>query len=83
MSEVEEEQKFDVRVVISSLGNERRIITFNGLTKEQCAKLVSDTHSAFDTVRKNSSLLLSGSDGEIVIANLDNVSFVEVHVGGS
>jgi hypothetical protein len=76
----EEEKKFDVRVVISSLGNERRVIAFTGFTKEQCGKLVSDTHSAFDTVRKNSSLLLSGSDGQIVIANLDNATFIEVQV---
>jgi len=76
----DEEKKFDVRVVISSLGNERRVIAFNELTQEQSGKLINDTHSAFDTVRKSSALLLSGSDSQIVIVNLDNVLFVEVQV---
>jgi len=74
------EKKFNVRVIISSLSNERRNVIFDGLTQEQCAKIVSDTNSAFDTVRKNSSLLLSGTDGDIVIVNLDNVLFIEVQV---
>ena len=71
----------DVRIVISSLGNERRTINMNKLDDEAIQKLIQTIKNAFGTVRASSSLLLTGSDGVVTFANLDNVVFVEVHIG--
>lgn len=70
----------DVRVVISSLGSERRTIKFDGMEDEKVQSLIQTVNSAFGTVRISKALLLTGSDGVVVFANLDNVAFVEVHV---
>jgi hypothetical protein len=43
-------------------------------------QLVQTVNNAFGTVRASHALLLTGSDGAVVFANLDNVAFVEVHI---
>ena len=75
-----ETETYDVRVIISSLGSERRNIQFKDMTKDQSQELIQTVNSAFDTVRRGSSLLLTGSDGIVVFANLDNVVFIEVQI---
>lgn len=76
----EEETKYQVRVTISSLGNESRSIKFGEMTDAEIQKLVQTVNTAFHTVRMSQSLQLVGSDGVVVFANLDNVAFVEVHI---
>jgi len=82
MSDQEQEvvQKFDVRVTISSLGNERRVISFRGQTQEDAQGIVQTCSNAYNVIRINDSLLLTGSDGMIVIVNLSNTAFIEVQI---
>ena len=80
MSE-EQAQVQDVRVVLSSLGNERRTIKFDNMSDEKIQNLIQTMNNAFGTVRTGSSLLITGSDGVVILANLDNVAFIEVHIG--
>lgn len=70
----------DVRVIVSSLGNERRSIPFADLDDEAIQRLIQTVNNAFGTIRSSQSLLLTGSDGVVVFANLDNVVFVEVQI---
>jgi len=79
----DQEKNFDVRVTISSLSNERRTIIFRDQTKEEAQGIVQTCSNAYNIIRSNSSLLLTGSDGVIVIANLDNTAFVEVQIAES
>lgn len=76
----ESEQKHNVRVTISSLSNERRTINFSEMDDDGVQQLVQTVNNAFGTVRASHALLLTGSDGAVVFANLDNVAFVEVHI---
>ena len=78
--EDKEKVKHDVRLTISSLGNERRTILYKEQTDEEVRRMLETVSGAFGTIRTNESLLLTGSDGQIVIAHLKNVVFVEVHV---
>ena len=83
MEESKDDETFDVRIVISSLGNERRTVDFEKVTKDGLKALLQEIDNAFNVIRANHSLLLTGANGEIVYANLDNVVFVEVNVGNS
>ncbi|HJS82130.1 MAG TPA: hypothetical protein VJ742_04765 [Nitrososphaera sp.] len=78
--EVEEGKKYDVRVIINSLSNERRNVLFKQQTEEEVQKIIAAVSDCFGVIRANSSLLLTGSDGLVVIANLDNVVFIEVQI---
>lgn len=78
---MDDPQKSPVRVTISSMGNERRTINLGELDEDQIKNTLSLIDSAFQTIRTSQSLMLSGGDGLITFANLDNISFVEVHVG--
>lgn len=79
MSE-EVEETHEVRVVISSLGNERRTLVFKDQTTEETQKIIGTVSGSFGTIRTNEALLLTGSDGQILFAHLNNVVFVEVQV---
>jgi len=79
--EVEEDKKYDVRVVISSLGSEKRTIRLGECSEEDIQKIVATVNAAFGTVRASQSLMLTDRDGIVVFANLDNIAFVEVNVG--
>lgn len=82
MSENEEvEEKYNVRVVISSLGNERRTINLGERSKEEAQSVIRTVDACFEVIRRSRALMLTGEDGIVVFANLDNVAFVEVHVG--
>ena len=74
------EEKHDVRVIVSSLGNERRNVLFKDQNTEEAQKIVGIVSAAFGTIRTNEALLLTGSDGQILFAHLSNVVFVEVQV---
>lgn len=76
----EEITTHNVQVTISSLGNERRTIIFDSMTDEKIKGLIEEVRLSFGTVRVSNALLLSGSNGVVVFANLDNVAFVEVHI---
>jgi hypothetical protein len=80
-SEETEEKKFRTRVTISSLGSERRTIELGEVTQDQVKEVIRTVSAAFETVRKSQALMLTGGDGVATFANLDNVAFVEVHVG--
>lgn len=80
MTSDDEETTHKVQVTISSLGNERRTIRFDSMTDEKIKALIEEVRLSFGTVRVSNALLLSGSDGVVVFANLDNVAFVEVHI---
>ncbi|HEY0771761.1 MAG TPA: hypothetical protein VGD31_15655 [Sphingobacteriaceae bacterium] len=80
MTSNDEETTHNVQVTISSLGNERRTIRFDSMTDEKIKVLIEEVRLSFGTVRVSNALLLSGSDGVVVFANLDNVAFVEVHI---
>lgn len=80
MTSNDEETTHNVQVTISSLGNERRTIRFDSMTDEKIKALIEEVRLSFGTVRVSNALLLSGSDGVVVFANLDNVAFVEVHI---
>ena len=75
------EEKHNVRVTISSLGNERRVVNFGECDDEQLDKIVQAVQSAFNVIRSSEALTLVGTDGISVFANLNNVVFVEVHIG--
>ena len=79
MSE-EEEKKHDAHVTVSSLGNERRTVVFRELTREQSQEIIKTIQLSFETLRSTDSLLLTGSDGQIVFVNLKNVVFIEVRI---
>lgn len=84
MSEADEPievKKVNVRVTISSLGNERRVINFGECDEEQVEKIIQTVQSAFNKIRSNEALTLVGMDGLTTFANLDNIAFVEVHIG--
>lgn len=82
MGEQEEEPKnYNVRVTISSLGNERRVINLGECAEEKVQEVIQIVQSAFGTVRASQALALTGADGIATFANLDNVAFVEVHIG--
>lgn len=81
MSNEQVENKSNVRVTISSLGNERRVINFGECDDEQVGKIIQTVQSALGTIRTSEALTLVGMDGVTTFANLDNVAFVEVHVG--
>ena len=76
----EEEELHDVRIVISSMANERRTLNFNGMSEEKVQDLIQTLNNAFGVIRASNALMLSGSDGVITFANLSNVAFVEVHI---
>jgi hypothetical protein len=76
----EETQKYEVRVVVSSLGNERRNISFGEMDDDQLQKLIQTVSVAFHSIRTSHALMLTGSDGVVIFANLDNVAFVEVQI---
>lgn len=76
-----ETKKVSIRLTISSLGNERRTINLGECNEEQVREVISTVNSAFGTVRSSQALMLTGFDGTVTFANLDNVAFVEVHVG--
>ena len=73
-------EEHNVRVIISSLGNERRVIALNSLNDKQVQEVIQTVNNAFGTVRASSALLLTGSDGVVTFANLENATFIEVHV---
>ena len=75
------EEKHNVRVTISSLGNERRVVNFGECDDEQIDKIVQTVQVAFNVIRSSDALTLAGTDGVSVFANLNNVDFVEVQVG--
>jgi len=75
------EEKHNVRVTISSLGNERRVVNFGECDDEQIDKIVQTVQVAFNVIRSSDALTLAGTDGVSVFANLNNVAFVEVQVG--
>jgi len=77
------DEKYDVRVTISSLSNERRVINLGECDEEKVQEVIQIVQSAFGTVRASQALALTGSDGVATFANLDNVAFVEVHVGAA
>lgn len=81
MSDEEDVPTYRVRVIISSLGNERRTVELGECTKEKIEEIVLNAQRSFDTVRASQVLMLTGTDGAFVMANLDNIVFVEVHVG--
>lgn len=82
MAEDENElEKFRVSITISALGNERRVIPLGEHTQEGIQGIVRSIDGAFATVRGSHALTLTDSNGVVVFANLDNVAFVEVHVG--
>lgn len=76
-----ETKKYNVQVIVSSLGNERRTISFNDVEQDQVKTIIQTAEAAFATLRTNESLLLTGSDGQIVLVNTKNVVFIEVRVG--
>jgi hypothetical protein len=80
-SEEIEEKKFHTRITISSLGSERRVINLGEVTQDRVQEVIRTVSAAFETVRKSQALMLTGNDGVATFANLDNVAFVEVHVG--
>lgn len=80
MSESTEEKKYNVRLVVSCLGNERRTINFQELSKEETQKMVETVTAAFDYVRTSTALFLTGSDGQMTWVNLENVVIIEVQV---
>lgn len=80
MSEETKPKKYNVRVTISSLGNERRVVNFGECDDEQIDKIVQTVQSAFGTIRSSEALTLAGTDGVSVFANLNNVAFVEVQI---
>ena len=73
-------KKHEVRVIISSLGNERRNINFGEMDDDGIQRLIQTVSNSFATVRAGHALFLTGSDGVVVFANLDNVAFVEVQI---
>jgi len=79
-TQMESEKKFRVRVTISSLSNERRVINLGECSEEQLQSIVGTVQSAFGTIRSSQALTLTGSDGVATFANIDNIAFVEVHV---
>ena len=74
-------EKFRVSVTISALSNERRVIPLGERSEEEVQGIVRTIDLAFATVRPSHALTLTDSNGVVVFANLDNVAFVEVHVG--
>jgi site-specific recombinase XerD len=80
MAESEEEKKYTAKVIVSSLGNERRTILFNEMAKEEIQKLIQTVTASFDYVRTNTALFLTGSDGQMIWVNLENVALIEVQV---
>lgn len=73
-------KKHNVRVIIASLGNERRTINFGEMDEDRVQEIIQAINNSFGTIRQSNALLLTGSDGVVIFANLDNVAFVEVHV---
>lgn len=80
MPDDNEPVKHNVRVIVSSLGSERRNIVFKDMDEKRIQDLIQTVNNAFGVIRQSDALLLTGSDGQIVFANLDNVAFVEVHI---
>lgn len=80
-SEKKEDKKYNTRVTISSLGNERRVINLGECNEEEIQEVIKTVQTAFATVRVGQALMLTGADGVATFANLDNIAFVEVHVG--
>lgn len=78
--ETSPEKKFDVRVVISSLGNERRTISMGLCSEDKVKEIMASIDAAWGVVRVSQALRLTGVDGVMVFANLDNVAFIEVQV---
>lgn len=70
----------EVRIIVSSLGNERRTVVFQDQTTEEAQRIVNTINASFGTIRTNEALLLTGSDGQAVFVNLSNVAFIEVQV---
>lgn len=81
MADEEEVKKFNVRLIISSMANERRTINMGECDEDTCKDIVSTVNTAFGVIRASQALMLTGSDGVVVFANLDNIAFVEVHIG--
>lgn len=80
MPEEAEVSTHDARITISSMGNERRTIKMNGLSDNALQKLIDTINNAFGVIRSSHALLLTGSDGVVVFANLDLATFIEVHI---
>lgn len=81
MSEDQESEKtYETRVIISSLGNERRIIHLGRLTESQVQEVMQKVDMAFRVIRDSNALVLTGSDGQLVFAHLDNIAFIEVRI---
>ena len=76
----EEDLKKNVKVVISSLGNERRTVHLGECSIDEIKGIMGTIEAAFHVVRVSQSLLLTGTDGITVFANLDNIAFVEVQI---
>lgn len=74
-------KKHNVRVVFSSLGNERRTINFQDMDEGRVQELIETVSRAFGVIRQSDALFITGSDGVVVFANIKNIAFVEVHVG--
>ena len=81
MSEDQEPEKtYETRVIISSLGNERRTIHLGKLTESQVQEVMQKVDMAFRVIRDSNALVLTGSDGQLVFAHLDNIAFIEVRI---
>lgn len=76
-----EVKKYRVTVTISSLGNERRKIELGEFEEEGAKAVIANVDAAFGTIRSSGALTLTGMDGGITFANLDNVAFVEIQIG--
>ena len=74
-------EKYRTRVIISSLGNERRTIELGELDQDHIQSAIRTVDAAFQTVRHSNSLMFTDKSGIVIFANLDNVAFVEVQVG--
>lgn len=74
-------QKFRTSITISSLGNERRVIQLGENDQDTIRGIIHSIDAAFGTVRNSQALTFTDSSGAVIFANLDNVAFVEVHVG--
>ena len=77
----EETKEYDVLLVVSCLGNERRNISLGKCNIEQAKTVMATVSSSFETIRKSHCLMLTGADGTTFFVNLDNVAFIEVHLG--
>ena len=78
--EVEEPKKYRVTVTISSLGNERRTIQMGEFEEAGAKSVIENVHAAFNVIRTSDTLTLTGADGVVTFANLDNVAFIEVSI---